>query len=207
MAAPTSSPCGSPPSACCAIAPIRALPGGCNRGLESARNGELLISSLLNQDTQVQPGWLNALHAAAADQTAGAIGCKILYPDVRTIQHAGADAGVAAWFLPTISAWASWIRGTDVLREAEFVTGAALAIRKRCWRKRSFSTEGFPAGYFEDADLCLRIRQAGWRILDAPTSRAAPSGIDQRARRRRADYYQCGRLRLLLKHLEPEGCG
>ena len=45
---------------------------------------------MLNQDTEVQPGWLASLATAMADDPAiGITGCKILYPD-GTIQHGGA---------------------------------------------------------------------------------------------------------------------
>ncbi|MFZ1769793.1 MAG: glycosyltransferase family 2 protein [Caldilinea sp.] len=176
--------------------------GGCNRGLEAA-NGELLI--LLNQDTQVQPGWLNALHAAAADPTAGAIGCKILYPDARTIQHAGATLEWPLGLAHHIGAGELDQGQWDALREAEFVTGAALAIRKEVLAQVGPFDEGFWPGYFEDADLCLRIRQAGWRILYAPQAVLLhQESTSVRDAARRAYYYQCGRLRLLLKHLEPE---
>ncbi len=60
--------------------------GGCNRGLQAA-TGDYLI--LLNQDTVVTPSWLDWLQAALEDPAVGVAGCKILYPDSQTIQHAG----------------------------------------------------------------------------------------------------------------------
>ena len=55
---------------------------------------------LLNQDTVVAPDWLcNILAPFEQDQRIGAVGCKIYYPDGRTLQHAGAwlepDAALA----------------------------------------------------------------------------------------------------------------
>jgi len=60
--------------------------GACNVGLGAA-HGDVLV--LLNQDTQVQAGWLAALVAVLGQDRVGIAGCKILYPDGQTIQHAG----------------------------------------------------------------------------------------------------------------------
>jgi GT2 family glycosyltransferase len=60
--------------------------GGCNAGLKAAQ-GDILV--LLNQDVIVQPGWLRALVKALQKPKIGIVGCKMLYPDGRTIQHAG----------------------------------------------------------------------------------------------------------------------
>jgi len=176
--------------------------GGCNRGLEAAA-GALCI--VLNQDTIVRPGWLSALADAAADPTVGAIGCKILYPDGVTLQHAGA--------------WLEWPLGLahhtgggevdrgqwDTPRTVEFVTGAALAVRRDVLTHVGAFDEDFWPGYFEDADLCLRIHGAGYTICYAPTAVLEhQESTSVRDAALRAYYYHCGRLRLLLKHLSPD---
>jgi GT2 family glycosyltransferase len=176
--------------------------GGCNRGLEAATGAVCIV---LNQDTVVQPGWLDALTRAAGDPTAGAVGCKILYPDGRTIQHAGA--------------WLAWPlalahhNGADELdhgqwdapRDVEFVTGAALAVRKEVLAQVGLFDEHFWPGYFEDADLCLRLRDAGYRIGYAPAAVLHhQESTSVRDPAQRTYFYHCGRLRLLLKHLSPD---
>ena len=61
--------------------------GACNRGIEAAK-GEYVV--LLNNDTEVRHGWLDALVATAdADVTVGVVGSKLVYPDGR-LQEAGA---------------------------------------------------------------------------------------------------------------------
>ena len=65
-----------------------------NRGfLHAVRHGVAAASGrdvvLLNNDTEVQPGWLEALLAAADSAgDVGAVGAKLLYPD-GTLQEAG----------------------------------------------------------------------------------------------------------------------
>ena len=58
----------------------------CNQGARIARSGYLLF---LNNDTEVQPGWLDPLiRILEADGQVAAVGGKLLFPD-GTIQHAG----------------------------------------------------------------------------------------------------------------------
>lgn len=180
----------------------RGFAGGCNKGLQVAE-GELLI--LLNQDTQVQPGWLEALRERLADPRVGIVGCKILHPD-GWIQHAGG--------------WIEWPLGIahhlgqgepddtgqwDVARTVEYTTGAAMAFRRDVVERIGLLDEGFWPAYFEDTDFCFRAREAGYEVWYEPravllhyvtTSLKDPAEISR--------VYQRGRLRFLLKHLLPE---
>ncbi len=175
--------------------------GGCNVGMRAAQ-GEAFI--LLNQDTRVSPGWLAALvRAFDENPSAGIVGCKGLYPDDRRVQHAG---GWIEWPLgfthhygyqePDNGRW-------DTAREVDFVTGAAMGIRRAVIERIGLLDEGFWPGYFEDVDFCLRARAAGYRVWYCPQavflhheSPSTDSAVRSRA-------YQRGRLRLALKHLPP----
>ena len=176
--------------------------GGCNRGIEAAQ-GALLV--LLNQDTQVQPGWLTALTRAASAPLNGVVGCKILYLDGKTLQHAGG--------------WIDWPLGLshhhgqgeldqgqwDQSRPVEFVTGAALAVRRAVLDKVGLLDEAFWPGYFEDADFCLRVKAAGYAIdycADAVVfHQETSSWTDAQAV---SSAYQRGRLRFILKQTPPD---
>lgn len=175
--------------------------GGCNRGLEAA-SGAVLI--LLNQDTVVQPGWLAALSDAVAEPAVGIAGSKLLYPDGKTIQHAGAwvewPVGLAHHFgygEPDDGKW-------DAPRGVECVTGAAMAFRRSVVERIGMLDEGFWPGYFEDTDFCLRARAAGLDVWYSPHAVALhqeSTTVTNQAER--SYHYHCGRLRLLLKHLSP----
>ena len=50
------------------------------------------------------------------------------------------------------------------LTEMPMVTGACIAMRREVFERLGGWDEGFVAGDFEDSDLCLRAREAGFRI-------------------------------------------
>ncbi|MBN1639711.1 MAG: glycosyltransferase family 2 protein [Anaerolineae bacterium] len=176
--------------------------GACNAGIRVA-NGRILL--LLNQDTEVRPGWLSALVAALSDPVVGVAGCKAHYPDGRTIQHAGARV---AWPLALPSHDGQGERDTgqwDEAREVDYVTGAALAVRRDVMERVGLLDEGFWPGYFEDADLCYRAREAGYGVRYVPQASLVhheTTSLTDVASISRA--YHRGRLRFVLKHVPPE---
>jgi len=140
--------------------------GGMNVGLRKAR-GEVI--ALLNQDTVVQENWLAELaRAFEMDMKIGVAGCKILFADGITIQHAG---GIIRYpqALPDHYGYGQLDEGQhDRMREVGYVTGAALAIRKRLLEEIGYFDEGFFPGYYEEVDLCFRAREAGYKVVYLP---------------------------------------
>ncbi len=140
----------------------------CNTGAALAR-GRLLV--MLNNDTRVLPGWLDALvDSFALFPRAGLVGSKLLYPD-GTLQEAGA----ILW--RDGSAW-NYGRNDDPnrpnythARQADYISGAAIAIQAELWRELGGFDELFVPAYCEDADLALRIRAAGRDVWYQPQSR------------------------------------
>lgn len=176
--------------------------GGCNMGLRVAQ-GEVLI--LLNQDTIVQPGWLPAMVEALRKPEVGAVGCKLLYPDGRTIQHAGGwiewPLGLAHHYGQGEEDRGQW----DEPRPVDYVTGAAVAFRRDVMKQVGLLDEGFWPGYFEDADFCYRVREAGYEIWYVPRGVAIHyETTTLRNPRVRAQTYHRGRLRFVLKHTPPD---
>ena len=63
------------------------FPKGCNVGIRHSA-GEIIV--LLNVDTIVLPGWLQALvETFNQDHTIGIVGSKIFFMDGKTLQYAG----------------------------------------------------------------------------------------------------------------------
>lgn len=140
----------------------------CNEGATLAR-GEYLV--FLNNDTVPQPGWLDAL-LATFDQhpRTGLAGSQLLYPDGR-LQEAGGlvFADGSGWNYGRFSAPDAPRHA--YVREADYCSGAAIAIRRELFaRLGGFDTRYSPA-YFEDTDLAFAVRQAGLGVIYQPASR------------------------------------
>lgn len=145
-----------------------------NRGLAEAR-GDLLL--LLNSDTEVAPGAFAPLLAAfARDPRLGAAGAVLHYPD-GSPQWSGGSAPTVLWLFglasglpPLLARLPFWRRVKPVgapAGEVDWVTGAALALRRRAWEESGGFDEAFRF-YGQDLDLCLRLRDAGWKIELVP---------------------------------------
>jgi O-antigen biosynthesis protein len=140
----------------------------CNAAARLAR-GEFVF--FLNNDTQVLPGWLDPMVALMrARPDAGAVGCKLLFPDGR-LQEAGAIVWDNATGL-------TYGRGDDpeksaynYVREVDYVSGAALLARAELFARLGGFDEMFAPAYCEDSDLAFRIREAGLKVLYQPRSR------------------------------------
>lgn len=148
---------------------------GANDALRDAAAtvGEHVAVLLLNQDATLEPNCLVALEAAfARDPKVGVAGCKLLYPDRETLQHAGGFLDGRTLEGRHFGHREKDVGQYDLEREVEFVTGAALALRLACLRELGGFDEVFAPGYYEDVALCGRARAAGWKVLYVPTARA-----------------------------------
>lgn len=135
----------------------------CNQGALSAK-GKFII--LLNNDTEVLPGWLQGLHNCLnSDKNIGIVGGKLLYPD-NTIQHAGIAfdsqtvSHIYRHFHPLHPA-------VNKKREFQAVTGACLFIRRELFITLGMFDEEFING-FEDLDFCFRARKNGFKAFYTP---------------------------------------
>ena len=141
--------------------------GSCNAGAAVAR-GEFLL--FLNNDTQVTPGWLDALLACFAERAdCGIAGSRLLYPDGR-LQEAGAlvFADGSGWNLGRFeSRHASAYRAR---RAVDYVSGAALMIRCETFQTTGGFDTRYRPGYYEDTDLAFAVRKLGQRVYVEPAS-------------------------------------
>ncbi len=177
----------------------RGFAKACNAGLCSA-SGEVLI--LLNQDTEVQLGWLTALiKVLRSDPQVGIVGGKALYPDGR-IQHAGGHIDMRG-------AGVHYGHGDvdmgqhDQRREVDYVTGAGLAITRQAYDLIGPLDEGFSPAYYEDVDWCYRASEVGFRVVYVPQAVMIHEETSSLARPHSYEGMylpQRNRLRFVLKH-------
>lgn len=140
-----------------------------NRAAAEA-TGEILV--LLNNDISMErPDWLAELVSHAVRPHVGAVGAKLLYPD-RTVQHAGVVvgvAGVAAHWGPGAGEHDPGYFGhLAMTRNVSAVTAACLALRKSVFEEVGGLDEAALKVAFNDVDLCLKIRKAGYDIVWTP---------------------------------------
>ncbi|MFG6295848.1 glycosyltransferase [Streptomyces rochei] len=122
------------------------------RGPAAARNtGIRAVTSpwtaFLDDDVQVGPHWCDQLVQDLAEAA----------PDTGAVQ------GVIAVPLPGERRPTDWERGTAGLARAQWIT-ADMAYRTDVLKQVHGFDERFPRAFREDADLALRVLDAGWRI-------------------------------------------
>jgi GT2 family glycosyltransferase len=147
--------------------------GNCNLGAwEAITQYQPDVLFFVNQDVfgtnEWSRGWDAGLLAAFADDSVGVVAPRLLFPN-GSIQSAGGTWDTAAqpthrclgWALPNVGDGGT---PTDV----DWTTGAAYAIRTSLFVRLGGFDEGYVRGYFEDADLSIRVREAGYRIRYQP---------------------------------------
>lgn len=139
----------------------------CNRAVKLARGRYV---HFLNNDTNVQKGWLSSLvRLLEAQPDIGMAGSKLVYANGR-LQEAG---GIlwrdgSAWNYGHIDdrdgAAARYVKDVD------YISGASMMIRRTLWEKLGGFDERYAPAYCEDSDLAFMTRQAGFRVVYQPLS-------------------------------------
>jgi GT2 family glycosyltransferase len=138
-----------------------------NRGAMAARGDVLLV---LNDDTEVEtPGWIEAMLLYALDPAVGAVGARLHFEDGR-IQHmgvvgVGGNPGHPYYGLPRDTVG----HGANALVPGNFlaVTGACLMTRRDAFEAVGGMSPWFPGSY-NDLDYCLKLHDAGLRVVATP---------------------------------------
>jgi GT2 family glycosyltransferase len=180
-----------------------------NLGLRAAR-GELVL--VLNSDCEVRPGALGAL-------------CGVLdaRPDVAIVgpRTVGTDGAPQVSFGPALTPLAEWrqgrlVRGVKAGDPAALRRATALAAQEQepdwvsasCFLARKGALDavgGFDESFFlyeEDVDLCIRVREAGGRIVYTPAAEVVHHlgrSMDQAPTLARLEYHR-SHLRVYGKH-------
>lgn len=123
---------------------------------------------LLNNDAQLLPGSVAAaLRTLDSDPGIGAVGGRIILPD-GTLQ----EAGSTIW---RDGACSGYGRGQepntpDVMfqRDVDYCSGALLLTPAALFRKMGGFDERFAPAYYEETDYCVRLWEAGWRVVYDP---------------------------------------
>ena len=139
----------------------------CNNAAKYARGKYILF---LNNDTQVQENWLSPLvELIERSDDIGMVGSKLVYPN-GMLQ----EAGGIIW--KDGSGWNYGNRSDpdlpeyNYVKEVDYISGAAIMIRRSLWEEIGGFDERFAPAYCEDSDLAFEVRRHGYKVLYQPLS-------------------------------------
>lgn len=190
-----------------------------NRAAAFARGDQLL---LLNSDAWPAPGALEKLAAALNKSPRLGLASPLLYyPDGKPQFHWAPSTSLFGEALQKLRNRYEKKPFIHRLRwPGGFYTAACVLVRKTAFEEVGGFDERFFL-YFEDVDLCLRLRRAGWKMRTVPEAKAfhIKGGSQRRSegdvlpgeleyRRGQLAYYQKNRpaweKALLLRHLRAK---
>ncbi len=181
----------------------------CNTGAKAASGKYILF---LNNDTQVTAGWLAGLVSAVETYPeCGAAGAKLLQPDGRL-----QEAGCIIWRDGSTSPYGRgsnpFVPEVSYLREVDYCGGACLLVRKDLFVELGGFDERYAPAYYEEADLCMGIRERGHKVVYQPASGVIHYEYGSGSFRKALKTAQVNQAKFAAKwkktldgHLEPSG--
>lgn len=155
--------------------------------------GEFVL--LLNNDTAVlQPGWLTQMVRHALRPGVGIVGARLLFPNGR-VQHAGVVLGLRGPAdHPALGLGAQepgYMLRAQLTQNFSAVTAACMLVARTLYQSvGGLDEETFGVSY-NDVDFCLRVGQAGHRIVWTPLATLLHEGsASQRAAVENASFAQ-----------------
>ena len=132
-------------------------------------NGDILL--LLNNDIEViTPDWLEQMLMFAQRKDVGAVGSMLYYPD-DTVQHGGVILGIGGvaghahkYFQRGDYGYMSRL---TIAQNYSCVTAACVMMRRAVWDEIGGIDDAFAVA-FNDVDMCMRIRKAGYLVVWTP---------------------------------------
>jgi GT2 family glycosyltransferase len=177
---------------------------GSNLGMRAALQANADHVWFLNNDAEPEPEALTELMKVVdQDATIGVAGAKILRgSDPQRFDSIALDVNLNNGRI-YLTGHDEYDRGQyDAWADTIAVSGCAMVVRRAaCEQLRGFDERYF--AYLEDADLCLRARAAGFRVVVAPRARVRHQRAEATAERQSVSsiYYTArNHLRLVDEH-------
>ncbi|MBT8422434.1 MAG: glycosyltransferase family 2 protein [Gammaproteobacteria bacterium] len=181
--------------------------GGANRGLEKALELGADYVQLIGNDATLAPHAIAALIAECESNTdIGAAGPLLLdaeRPDTVQFYRATLDRDQAAHYHEHVGELHAAREWPTV--DSEFIPCVALLFRGKALREIGLLDESFGTCW-EDYDLCLRLRDAGWRYVTVGASTAVHVGSYTTGRTSPYIVYYTTRNRLICLQRYSRDC-
>ena len=139
--------------------------GSCNRGAAAARGNYVVM---LNNDTQVLEGWLDALlETFDRFPDTGMAGARLIYPDGSLQENGGI----------IFNDGSGWNYGKNdeadkpeyqYVREVDYCSGACIMLRAELFRELGGFDSLYAPAYYEDTDLAFQLRARGLKVRVQP---------------------------------------
>lgn len=145
------------------------FPRSANSGAKSSKSPYI---TFISDDVELHAGYFDIMYEKMKDTGIGIVGAKLLFPPTSTsasrpagkIQHIGVAMDVRANSVHPLVGWSPDNPKTQISRDVLATTGALLTIRGEIFRSVGGFDLVYGLGYWEDVDLCLKVRQKGYRI-------------------------------------------
>ncbi len=139
-----------------------------NFGISHARGDYILC---LNNDTEViSPDWMTELLGHVQRPGTGIAGARLYYPD-DTVQHAGMVIGIGGvagnLFVGLKRGHSGYMHRDCLQQDLSAVTAACMMVKREAFEAAGGFEEQLAIA-FNDADLCLKVREAGYLIVYDP---------------------------------------
>lgn len=152
----------------------------CNIGAVYAK-GKYLI--FLNADTKVTPNWVQPMHELFQDNEVGIVGNMQLNSNqaidsagsewswqTKAFEHIGRNIYHGKRLQSPIK-FADCPEDLLVVSEREMVTGCCFMIPRDLFMSIEGFDETYMIGYWEDSDICMKVRRLGYKIMYQPKSK------------------------------------
>lgn len=139
-----------------------------NYGASLAKGRYLLF---LNNDIEViAADWMEEMLGHCQRPEVGAVGAKLYYPD-GTIQHAGCIIGIGGiaghMFVGMPGDRTGYLHKASIQQDLSAVTAACMMMKAEAFHAAGGFTEELAVA-FNDIDLCLKVRRAGYLVVYDP---------------------------------------
>lgn len=155
--------------------PLRVYHSERGLGVHGARNAALArtsgeIVAFLDDDVRVPPTWIDALVPYYDDASIGGVGGAVSHPGsnrltsrlVRPVLGLSSNRYRIDWGGFHAIPWSSHPAEDQ---DADWLSGCNMSFRRQALEQVRGFDEGYGSYGFDDVDICVRVRNAGWRLI------------------------------------------